>query len=71
MPPSLGYGAGGVPGKIPPSATLHFTVECLEIKDGVLPTPPPPPREKVSQKCKLELASRTYCFGNKIVCICE
>ena len=35
---------------IPGNATLHFTVECLEIADGVLPTPPPPPRVKVSTR---------------------
>ena len=49
VPPSLAYGERGVPGTIPANATLHFTVECLEIMDGVLPTAPPPPREKVSQ----------------------
>ena len=38
---------------IPGNATLHFTVECLEIADGVLPTPPPPPREKVSSRDEL------------------
>ncbi len=32
IPPDLGYGAAGQPGKIPPNATLHFKVELHEIK---------------------------------------
>ena len=27
IPPSLGYGDKGVKGKIPPGATLYFTIE--------------------------------------------
>ncbi|TVQ01910.1 MAG: FKBP-type peptidyl-prolyl cis-trans isomerase [Planctomycetaceae bacterium] len=30
VPPELGYGREGVPGSIPPAATLHFTVELFE-----------------------------------------
>ena len=55
VPPGLAYGERGVPGTIPSNATLHFTVECLEIADGVLPTPPPPPREKVSGEIHIRL----------------
>ena len=38
-PPELAYGSRGS-GKIPPNATLHFTVTCTSIRDGELPPPP-------------------------------
>jgi FKBP-type peptidyl-prolyl cis-trans isomerase len=31
IPPDLGYGTAGVPGAIPPNATLIFEVQVLEI----------------------------------------
>jgi peptidylprolyl isomerase len=32
VPPSLGYGAEGVEGRVPPNATLQIDVELLEIR---------------------------------------
>ncbi len=32
IPSYLGYGPGGMPGSIPPNATLHFKVELIDIR---------------------------------------
>ena len=32
IPPNMGYGAGGVPGVIPPNAVLIFEVELMAIR---------------------------------------
>jgi len=32
VPSSLGYGASGSPGSIPPHSTIHFIVELLQVK---------------------------------------
>ena len=38
VPPELGYGASGVGGVIPGGATLHFTVELMNVKKDKLRT---------------------------------
>ncbi len=38
VPPNLGYGDHGVGGVIPGGATLHFTVELMELEKGQLKT---------------------------------
>ncbi len=35
VPPDLGYGAGGIPGKIPPNSTLFFDIELLSVKPAI------------------------------------
>lgn len=32
VPPDLGYGPSGMPGAIPPNATLHFKVELQDVR---------------------------------------
>lgn len=34
VPASQGYGARGVPGLVPPDATLRFEVHCLEVREA-------------------------------------
>ena len=34
IPPHLGYGSKGVPGQVPPKATLAFEVEVRRVKFG-------------------------------------
>jgi len=35
VPPELGYGAGGIPGRIPTNATLIFDIELLSVKPAI------------------------------------